>query len=148
MTAHVFLPALDEDRPATLSRRIVTTLLREELKFGGVIVSDDLEMKAIAGRYEIPAAAVMAIDAGCDALLVCGTDHGLQASTLEALIHAVEGEQLRLARVEDALKRQQRAKERFLPAPVAPRPRQARQLRDLLGRDEHRAIADEMARFL
>ena len=48
MTAHVFVPALDEQRPATLSRRIVTGLLREELEFEGVILSDDLEMKAIA----------------------------------------------------------------------------------------------------
>src|SRR6185436_9310057 len=58
MTAHLFLPALDEDRPATLSRRVVSGLLREELKFDGLIVSDDLEMKAIAGRYAIPSAAV------------------------------------------------------------------------------------------
>jgi beta-N-acetylhexosaminidase len=148
MTAHLFLPALDEDRPATLSRRVVSTLLREELKFDGLIATDDLEMKAIAGRYAVPSAAVLAVEAGCDALLVCGSDHSLQVSTLEALIHAVEGEQLRMTRVEDALKRQQRAKERFLAAPVTPRPRQARQLRDLLGREEHRVIADEMARFL
>src|SRR5262245_31986569 len=66
MTAHVLLPALDEERPATLSRRIVSGLLRDELGFEGLILTDDLEMKAVSAQYTIPAAAVMAIDAGCD----------------------------------------------------------------------------------
>src|SRR5213592_3194319 len=48
MTAHILVPALDEVRPATLSRRIVFDLLRDELRYEGVILSDDLEMKAIA----------------------------------------------------------------------------------------------------
>src|SRR5947208_4692883 len=55
MTAHVFVPALDDARPATLSRRIVTDVLRGELRFDGVIFSDDLEMKAIAATREVPA---------------------------------------------------------------------------------------------
>jgi hypothetical protein len=50
--------------------------------------------------------------------------------------------------VEDALKRQQRAKERFLGTALTARPAGAKALRQVLGRDEHRAIADEMARFL
>jgi len=148
MTAHVLLPALDERRPATLSRPIVTGLLREELAFGGVILSDDLEMKAVAGEYAVPSAAVLAVEAGCDGVLVCGSDHDIQATTIEALIHAVEEERLPLARVEDALRRQQRAKERFLAAAVRSRPPGAKALRLALGRDEHRAIADEMARFV
>jgi beta-N-acetylhexosaminidase len=148
MTAHVFVPALDDARPATLSRRVVTDLLRGELRFDGVILSDDLEMKAIAAAYEVPAAAVLAIEAGCDGALICSGNHDTQAAALEALVHAVEEDRLRLSRVEDALKRQQRAKERFLAAAVAARPPAARALRAALGRDEHRAVADEMARFL
>ena len=148
MTAHVFVPALDEDRPATLSAGIVTGLLRDELKFEGVILSDDLEMKAIADTYPVPSAAVLAVEAGCDGVLICSGDHDLQASALEAVVHAVEDDRLRLARVEDALTRQQRAKERFLAVPVVSRRPQPRQFRDVLGRDEHRAIADEMSRFL
>jgi beta-N-acetylhexosaminidase len=148
MTAHVFMPALDEQAPATLSRRIVSGLLREELKFEGVILSDDLEMKAVANTYAVPSAAALAVEAGCDGLLVCGADHDVQAAALETLIHAVEEERLRLTRVEDALKRQQRAKERFLTASVTTRPLQGRRIRQLIGRDEHRSIADEMARFL
>src|SRR5438093_8745923 len=66
MTAHVLVPSLDETRPASLSRRIVHDILREELKYEGVILSDDLEMKAIAAEYEVPSAAILAIQAGCD----------------------------------------------------------------------------------
>ena len=148
MTAHVLVPSLDEKRPASLSRRIVHELLREELKFDGVILSDDLEMKAVAAEFEVPSAAVMAIQAGCDGVLICSGDHDTQAAALEAIIHAVEEARLPLARIEDALKRQRRAKERFLAAPVSARPLERRALRAALGRDEHRAIADEMARFL
>ena len=150
MTAHVFMPALDETRPATLSRRIVFELLRDELNFEGVILSDDLEMKAIASAYAVPAAAVLAIGAGCDGILICSGDYGTQSAALEALIYAVESGDLPFARVEDALKRHQRAKERFLMAQVnvASRPLQGSALRQRLALDEHRAIADEMARFL
>jgi len=148
MTAHVLVPSLDETRPATLSRHIVTDLLRDELNYQGVILSDDLEMKAIAAQYAVPEAAVMAIEAGCDGVLICSGDHDTQSATLEALVHAVESDRLPWSRVEDALRRQQRAKERFLTATVSVRPASARDLRVALGRDDHQAIADEMARFL
>ena len=72
----------------------------------------------------------------------------MQYAALEALVHAVETGALRMSRVEDALLRQQRAKERFLTASVASRPLQGHALRQRIGRDEHRSIADEMARFL
>ncbi len=149
MTAHILVPALDEDRPATLSKRIITGILREELGYPGVILSDDLEMKAIADHYTVPEAAVLAIAAGCDGILICQSgDHAMQAATLEAMVHAVEEERLSLTRVEDALRRQQRAKERFLTTIVSSRPPAGRTLRERLGRDEHRAIADEMSRFV
>src|SRR4051794_26276359 len=148
MTAHVFVPSLDEQRPATLSRHVVTDLLRGELRYEGVILSDDLEMKAIAAQYAVPAAAVMAIEAGCDGALICSGDHATQAAALEALIHAVEEDRLRIGRVEDALTRQQRAKERFLASSVGARPLSGRALRTVIGREEHRAIADEMSQFL
>src|SRR5205085_4741251 len=72
MTAHVLAVALDEENPATLSKRIITDILRHELGFAGVIVSDDLEMKAIANAMKPSDAAVAAIAAGCDAVLMCG----------------------------------------------------------------------------
>jgi beta-N-acetylhexosaminidase len=145
MTAHILVPSLDEERPATLSPRIVRDLLREELGYQGVILSDDLEMKAIANTYTVPDAAVQAIAAGCDGILICSGNLEVHATTLEALVHAVEGGRLPLKRVEDALARQRRAKERFLTAVVAPGPAAA--LKRILGCDAHRRIADEMARY-
>ena len=90
MTAHVLVPSLDEKRPATLSPAIVQTLLRDELGFDGVILSDDLEMKAVSAQYAVPDAAVEAIRAGCDGVLICSGDVDLQGRTLEALVKAVE----------------------------------------------------------
>jgi beta-N-acetylhexosaminidase len=145
MTAHILVPSLDEDLPATLSPRIVRAILREELGFTGVILSDDLEMKAIARHYAVPAAGVQAIDAGCDGLLICSGDVDLQARTLEALVHAVEDGRIAYKRLEDAHARLRKAKERFLAAPIAIRPAP---LRHVLGRDEHRRVAEEMARYL
>jgi beta-N-acetylhexosaminidase len=145
MTAHVLVPAIDEERPATLSPRITRDLLREELGFPGVILGDDLEMKAISARYAVPDAGVQALGAGCDGLLICSGNVEMQATTLEAVIHAAEDGGLPIKRVEHALARHRRAKERFLAVPVAAG---RAPLRAILGCDEHRRIADEMSRFL
>jgi beta-N-acetylhexosaminidase len=145
MTAHILIPALDTDRPATLSPRIVDELLKQELGYDGLVLSDDLDMKAISGRYGIAEATVSAIAAGCDAVLMCGADQDVQARAIEAVIRAVEAEELPLKRAEDALARHRRVKERFLFR--RPRPLADRQLRALLGRDEHQAVAAEMSRF-
>jgi beta-N-acetylhexosaminidase len=153
MTAHILVPSLDEEKPATLSRRVVYDLLRDELNFEGVILSDDLEMKALAKSYSVAEAAVQAILAGCDAVLICralsddrSRDIEVQAVALEALVHAVEDGTIPYKRLEDALARQRRAKERFLGAPVAPG--RTSSLRQVVGCDEHRRIAEEMSRFL
>jgi len=84
MTAHVMYPALDRAVPATLSRRILHGLLRERLRFRGTVISDALEMKAIVGRYGIPEAAVLAVTAGCDVVLVCRGE-SVQAETIDRL---------------------------------------------------------------
>ncbi len=145
MTAHVLVPSLDEERPATLSRRIVQGMLREELGFEGVILSDDLEMKAIAATYSVPDAAVQAIAAGCDGLLICSGSVDAQAQTLEALVHAVEDGRIPFTRIEDALKRLRTAKERLLGESVTAGP-SATALRQVLGCDAHRRVAEDMAR--
>ena len=146
MTAHVLVPSLDEERPATLSPRIVQALLRDELGFPGVILSDDLEMKAIARTRSVPDAAVDAVAAGCDGLLVCSGDVEAQAATLEALVHAVEQGGITYTRLEDALTRLRRAKERFLAAPVMSQ--KALGIRQVLGCDAHQRVVEEMARYL
>jgi beta-N-acetylhexosaminidase len=146
MTAHILLSSLDEERPATLSPAIVNGLLKQRLAFDGLVLSDDLEMKAISATFGVPEATVGAISAGCDAVLMCGASQAPQVAALEAVIHAVESGSLPLKRVQDALARHRRVKERFL-APAVPRPLSGSALRVALGRDEHQAVAAEMARF-
>jgi beta-N-acetylhexosaminidase len=128
----------------------VEGLLRDELGFRGLVFTDDMEMKAIAARMPVPQACVRAIAAGCDAVLVCSGNHDLQVATLEAIIRAVEQEELPFSRVEQALARQRAMKERYLAARAKAaagggRPERTRDR--LLGSEEHQAVAAEMARF-
>ena len=146
MTAHLHVPCFDEHVPATLSHAIVTGLLRQELHFDGIVFTDDLDMKAVAARYSMGEIAVQALAAGCDGLLSCGTDLNRHVEALEAIIYAVEQDRLPLARVEEAIARHQRAKERFMAGP-APRPLEAQALRHLVGRLEHQAVSLDLRRF-
>ena len=147
MTAHVLYPALDEECPATLSRPIVTDMLRHELGFAGLIATDDLSMQAIAGHGSVEDACVSAVAAGCDLLLLCAPDVEQQVRAVEALIRAVESEVIPVTRIEDAMARQHRVKARFLAGTPARRPLPPNELRALLSCDEHAAVADEMRQF-
>jgi beta-N-acetylhexosaminidase len=141
MVAHVALPALnsDETRPASLAPALVQTLLKQALGFGGMVLTDDLGMGAITRHRALPEAAVEALVAGCDAVLLCNVGIDDQARTLEAIIRAVESKVLPMTRIDDAMKRQHRVKARFLAAPRA-WPDLAR-----VGGEAHQAIAREMA---
>jgi beta-N-acetylhexosaminidase len=148
MTAHVLVTSIDEERPATLSPRIVHAILREEMGFNGVIASDDLDMDAIAKSYGAGEAAVAAIAAGCDVVLMSGSGKAAnierQVEVVEALIRAVENEELSVKQVEAALERNRRARERFL---RDWRPPTAAQLRTVIGSEQHRLISEQMAQF-
>ena len=76
MTAHITVPALDPSRPATLSRTVITGLLRERLGFAGVVMTDGLDMQAISRTVGHREGAVLALDAGVDALCVGGDSTG------------------------------------------------------------------------
>lgn len=91
MTAHITFPALEptEGLPATLSHRILTGLLRERMGYRGVIVTDSMAMKAITSAFGYQEAALMALQAGADLLLLCGS-RDEQISTLNYLEKAVE----------------------------------------------------------
>ena len=152
MTGHLLVPSLDEARAATLSPTIVTGILRGQLGFNGLVFTDDMDMKAIAGRMTQDRAVVSAIAAGCDVTLLCGTDVQAHAAALEALAHAVERDELPFKRVEAALDHQRRAKERFAAMrnttlSRAWRPMASPALRALVGCLEHQVIAEEIRRF-
>jgi len=73
MTAHICFPALDPEYPATLSREVIQELLRKGLRYKGVVITDDLDMDAVAKRYTIAEAAVRAFAAGVDIPLICNS---------------------------------------------------------------------------
>lgn len=127
MTAHVLVRELDAELPATLSPRILGELLRGELAFDGVIVSDDLEMKALAQRWSFADSAVLAAEAGCDLLPVC-KEHDAQAAAIEGLVRAVESKRIAWKAHEDAAARVRRLKERFGLPHADPDPRAARRV--------------------
>jgi beta-N-acetylhexosaminidase len=141
MTAHVLVREIDERLPATLSPRLLRDLLRGELRFEGVIVSDDLEMQAIAKRWRAGPAAALALQAGCDLLLVCHSADA-QAEAHEAIIKAVEEGTLAHLALEDAAARVRRLKERFAAGGARPDPIAARLF---ASSHAHRALAEEIA---
>ncbi|MFF7554136.1 glycoside hydrolase family 3 protein [Streptomyces olivaceus] len=107
MSAHILVPALDPDRPATLSRRILTELLRGELGYDGLIVTDGIEMRAIAGTYGIERGTALAIAAGADAICVGGglSDEDTVRRLSDALVEAVRSGELPEERLADAAER-------------------------------------------
>ncbi|MFE2378023.1 glycoside hydrolase family 3 protein [Streptomyces sp. NPDC059398] len=107
MSAHILLPALDRERPATLSPQILTGLLRQELGYEGLIVTDGIEMRAIASTYGIERGTVLAIAAGADAICVGGglSDEGTVLRLRDALVAAVRAGELPEERLADAAAR-------------------------------------------
>ncbi|MER6286766.1 glycoside hydrolase family 3 N-terminal domain-containing protein [Streptomyces sviceus] len=113
MSAHVVFPALDANRPATLSRRILGDLLRHELEFDGVLVSDALEMKAISDLYGEAAGARIALAAGADQVIVAVPDLGVTLECRDAVLEALRDGVLAEERVGEAARRVQRLVERY-----------------------------------
>lgn len=107
MSAHILVPALDPDRPGTLSRRILTELLRGELGYQGLIVTDGMEMRAISGTYGLEHGVVLAIAAGADAICVGGglCDEATVLKLRDALVSAVRSGELPEERLADAAAR-------------------------------------------
>jgi beta-N-acetylhexosaminidase len=132
MSAHVVVRAFDSERPATLSRRILTDLLRGELGFNGALLSDCLEMSAIAERDSVTSA-IEALAAGAD-LLIFSHDAELAAGAADAIAAAVAEGRLPLPRLREAHARVRRLRE----AGAAPMP--------LDGFAPHQGFGREIAR--
>jgi beta-N-acetylhexosaminidase len=104
MTAHIVYPTLDPDNPATMSRRILNDLLRDDWKYRGVIITDGMDMHAIAGRYGVGNAAVRALTAGADMVMALGTTE-TQEETLNSIAAAIESGALTMDEVNLRLER-------------------------------------------
>ncbi len=152
MTSHIIFTALDPDNPATLSKTILSDVLRGELGFDGVIVSDSMNMGAIKRMFTPAGAALQAFNAGVDLLMLAEEhyDHNAeqylasQRSLIAAITAAVEEGRLPLSRVDDAVRRVLTLKARFLAerSHVA----QAMIAEAVVGSPEHRAVELEAAR--
>jgi beta-N-acetylhexosaminidase len=137
MTAHVVFESLARGKPATLAHEVITDLLRNELRYDGAIISDDLEMKAIADHYGVEQAACLAIEAGCDTLLVCSRLDWVERARV-ALADRAAREPAFKRRLEEASERTRVLRQKCPPRPIT----DPRALEDAL----QSAQADTLAR--
>ena len=145
LTCHVLFTEIDDQYPATLSPRIVQAMLKDELGYQGAVITDDLDMKAIANRYTIEETVVRCLRAGCDGFLICNGDYDKKVRALEAVIREAESDMGFAKRVEDAMTRMRRPKARFLSGrrPAVDPGRLAS-----LAPFEHQLVAEEMRQWL
>jgi len=142
MTAHVVYPALDAQRPATLSPTILTGLLREQWGFDGMVVTDDLEMRAIVDHHGVGEASVQAFLAGADMVLIC-RDRARAVAAMEAVRKAVEDGTIPKDRLETSVRRIGQIKQRFLRTHLPADPSIAQLV---VGCHTHRALLDTIRR--
>jgi beta-N-acetylhexosaminidase len=112
MTTHILFPALDPELPSTLSPRIITGLLREEMGWQGLVVTDDLEMKGVADKWGAAQAAVLSLKAGVDCPLICHTLE-TQVEAVRAIKDAIAAGEITEERIDASVRRVLELKERF-----------------------------------
>ena len=112
MVAHILLTQLDPERPASLSPAVVTGLLRDELGFAGAVLTDDLTMGAVTQSYGLGEAAVLAVEAGCDILLVCHGPDSVPA-VRTALLEAAASGRITAERLDESVYRILRLKTEY-----------------------------------
>ena len=121
LVAHILYPALDNQDIASMSPLIITDILRGELGFAGIVVSDDFRMNGLNSRYDTGDAAARFVLAGGD-VIMCGAEYDRQKAIMEGLYAAVSDGRLTEERINESLFRILSAKERYLgwsPAPSA-----------------------------
>ena len=104
MIAHILLPKIDPNNPASFSKPIITDLLRKKMNFDGVVITDDLTMGAVVNNYDLGEAAVEPLKAGSDIILVCH-DYEKEVRVIEAIKKAVETGKITEERVDESLYR-------------------------------------------
>lgn len=112
MTAHVIFEPLDDKYPATMSRAVLHGILREEMGYDGLIITDDIEMKAIADHYGYEEAAIRGVVAGVDNFLCCHTAE-VAHDIIQYVCRAVEAGRIDRGRLDDANERTARFVEKW-----------------------------------
>ena len=112
MLSHILLPNVDNTNPASMSKVIITDILRKDLKFDGVVVSDDMTMGAITNDYDISEACIKSINAGTDLLLVChGYDN--EVKVINSIKEAVNNKTISMDRIDESVYRILSLKENY-----------------------------------
>jgi beta-glucosidase len=132
MTAHLQLPALDSQHPATLSPAVLTQLLRRDLGFSGLVVTDALVMEAISAHHGAAEAAVLAFAAGADLILMPADAE----AAIDGLLEALETGRISHARVAESLERRSRALANSTPSSEVPASSPLDDLEQLVSPDE------------
>lgn len=112
LIAHILLPQIDDDHPASMSKEVITNILRDELDFDGVVITDDLNMEAITDHYDIGEAALQSVKAGGDLMLVAH-DYDLTRKVFNTLKEAVENGKLSEKRIDESVGRIKQLKEKY-----------------------------------
>ena len=112
MIAHILLNKIDSENPSSLSKTVITELLRNQLKFNGVIITDDMTMRAIVENYNIGEAAIKSVKAGSDIILVChGYDN--EIAVIDALKNAVENRTISQETINESVYRILKLKDKY-----------------------------------
>ena len=109
LISHLTYTDLDNEKPASLSKKIITDLLRKELGFSGIIITDDMEMGAIANHNDFRTVGVKAVKAGVDIVMVCH-EYEHETDVYLGLLDAVNNGEISLDRIDESVKRIVRAK--------------------------------------
>ncbi len=140
MVAHIKLPEIDKTGlPASLSHAVITGLLRDDLGFKGVVITDDLEMGAIAKHYGTGDAAVKAVEAGADMVLVCHT-YESQTEAIDAIAKAVKNGQISEERIDESVKHIVMLKQKYK---LSDKPVNLSGVEETVGSEKHQSIADK-----
>jgi beta-N-acetylhexosaminidase len=142
MTAHLVLECVDPKFPVTLSKKVIDEILRQRLGFRNIVITDDLEMKAITKHYTVEEAAVLAVQAGCNMLMYCH-EQSVQERAIEALVKAVVDGAVEEAVIEDNFQKVLQVKkknnfENYKPVDV-------KEVLKIVGRSEHLSLAKSIA---
>ncbi|GAA0603996.1 hypothetical protein GCM10009001_21380 [Virgibacillus siamensis] len=112
MVAHILLPKIDKEYPSSMSKPVITGMLRKDFQYDGVIISDDMTMQAITNNYEIGQAAVKSVKAGTDIIMVAH-DYDKVTTAVQGLTKAVHSGEISEERIDRSVKRIIRLKEKY-----------------------------------
>lgn len=138
MTAHIKFPKVDPEWPVTLSEKFIKGILRDELRYKNLIISDDLDMKALASKYPVEQIPVLALKAGCDIILYCNNFEHPQVA-LDSVNKALKDGVLKAQELDESYKRVVALKKDVL---ASPDPIDFKTASTLIGSDEHQRLSE------